>query len=401
MKASCDVAPIPHSPFPIPHLRRGISLLEVLISIFLMAVGLLSIASLLPVGGYQTQKASIDDRKSVIGQNAFHEFRTRGMSDPGTPNVPRWVHFLDPSRPGGTSIFGGSGNRLHRSLEDYAPLSVAIDPYGLTNSSTGGVTSKLFPRLPNGVTTDDRLPRMPRVGLSFVPSADIAERTFVAHDDTVFEKHPSDPDSPAVSKWQMDATGNNFLRRQFEGNFSWLVTLTPAYFQAVPAPTTQYNVSIAIFYKRSLNARTTTDGTEVERMVRIREGANGVDLAGFGLGGGELVLEGDQSQSHAVNAANSSVRSGQWIMVCGRYGNSNNSPAYFRWYRVVTVGQYDNSTTPGQRPITVAGPDWIGVTDQNNPANWRCKPTHIAIFEGCVGLFEKTVHLEGPSLWGY
>ena len=42
---------IPHSSFPIPHFPAGISLLEVLISMFILAVGLLSIATLLPVGG--------------------------------------------------------------------------------------------------------------------------------------------------------------------------------------------------------------------------------------------------------------------------------------------------------------------------------------------------------------
>ena len=59
----------------------------------------------------------------------------------------------------------------------------------------------------------------------------LAELIFVARDDTVFEKS-TDPDSPPISKWELDPTTNNPIRRQYEGNFSWLVTLTPAYFNA-------------------------------------------------------------------------------------------------------------------------------------------------------------------------
>ena len=69
----------------------------------------------------------------------------------------------------------------------------------------------------------------------------------------------------------------------------------------------------------------------------------------------------------------------------------------FRWYRVVTVGEFEIATNRNQRPITLAGPDWIDLPDQQG--RWLCEPSHVAVFEGCVGVFEKTGHLEGPSVW--
>jgi len=385
-------AETPHSALCTPHTlslrtphsalrtRRGISLLEVLISMFILTVGLLSISTLLPVGSFQVQKAGIEDRKSTIGQNAFREFRTRGMSD-----IRKWIHYFSPQGPEPVIAANGS---VHAELSpQYLPLSVAIDPLCLGNGFTGGAISKLFPRLPAGVTNDDmRQPRMPRVGLLDVRNRQIAEQIFLSHDDAVFEE-TADPDSPPVSKWELDAN-NNPIRRQFEGNFSWLVTLTPAYFtSAMPAPTTQYNVSIAIFFKRSVNSRTTGEGVEVERMVEVDTRRN--QLGGFGLGGGELVLKG--------NAANTAVRPGDWVLVSGRYpGGRLAKVPVFRWYRVVVAGEYEQDKT--QRVITLAGPDWPGVTNED-PAKWTCLPSHVAIFEGCVGVFEKTVHLEGPSVW--
>lgn len=345
-------------------IRAGISLLEVLISMFILAVGLLSIASLLPVGGSQVQKAMIEDRKSTVGLNAFHEFRTRGMANPenwtGVPQVP--------------------GQTFPR------PTSVAIDPLVFTLNQ--GPASRQFPRV--GASADSA-PRMPRISLKFTTSTTaevahlVAQQIFMARDDTVYDKNPLDPDGPAISKWEFD--GNNAVaRRQFEGNFSWLATLTPAYFDPVPLGPwvwpTEYHLSIVIFYKRSLNNVTTEEGLAVERPLPVSQSPT--DLAGFGLGGGELLLGGNELESH--------VRPGNWVLVSGRYGDPNLGLNVFRWYRVATVGAFEPDN--GLRPVTLAGPDW--VTD---PTGVFCKPTHVTVFEGCVGVFEKMIHLEGPSTW--
>jgi type II secretory pathway pseudopilin PulG len=375
MKTTRDYARIPHSPFAIPHFRFGVSLLEVLISMFILAVGLLSIASLLPVGGYQVQKAMIDDRKSTVGQNAFHEFRTRGMA-----NAENWVGLPLAMQPGQTFP---------------RPLSVAIDPLAWTSPVVGSNLSKQFPR---PTSTATAAPWMPRIGLKFVSHQNpvmahqIAQQIFMARDDTVHEKHPTDPDASAVSKWELDSAGGP-IRRQFEGNFSWLATLTPAYFDVTPRGPwvwpTEYHLSIVIFFKRNLNSLVNDDGVAVERQVAVSQ--NAAHLAGFGLGGGELFVSGTQ--------ADTAVRPGNWVMLCGYYGNPSLNMPVFRWYRVVTAGEYEADKSPALRAITLAGPDWIGVTNQTDPSQWLCKPSHVAVFEGCVGVFEKTVHLEGPSVW--
>jgi hypothetical protein len=353
--------------------RPGISLLEVLISIFILSVGMLSIASLLPVGGYQAQKATIEDRKSVIGQNAFHEFRTRGMA-----NAENWMGF--PLPPGQTFP---------------KPVSVAIDPLAYTAPApVGGNASKQFPRASANAAT---APAMLRVGLKFIngPTADVAhqvaQQIFMSHDDTVFEENAVDPDAPALSKWEADASGQP-IRRQFTGDYSWLATLTPVYFDLTPkAPwvwPAEYHLSLAIFFKRNLRALANEQGVAYERQVPVKQ-QSAADLAGFGLGGGELLLLGSPDETN--------VRPGNWVMVCGRYGDPAQGQPVFRWYRVATVGAFESDQ--GARPVTLAGPDWIGVTNQQDPSQWQCKPSHVAIFEGCVGVFEKTVHLEGPSVW--
>jgi hypothetical protein len=301
---------------------RGISLLEVLISMFILAVGLLSIATLLPVGGYQVQKAMIDDRMSAIGQNAFHEFRTRGMA-----NAANWV---------------GMPAAMPESQTFPKPVSVAIDPLVFTSPVVGGQPSRVFPRLPQSAPADNA-PRMPRVSLKFVSHQNqimahqIAQQIFMARDDTVHEKHPTDPDGPAISKWELDGGSGLPMRRQFEGNFSWLATLTPAHFESTPRGPwvwpTEYHLSIAVFFKRNINSPVNDDGVEVERQVPVLN-QNAAHLAGFGFGGGELFISG--------KPADTAIRSDSWVMVCGYYGNNPNlNLPVFRWYRVVTVGEYE------------------------------------------------------------
>jgi hypothetical protein len=65
--------------------------MEVLISAFIMAVGLLGVASLLPVGHHEANSGTIADRASLIAKQAFRDFRIRGYvpgiaANHGDPN---------------------------------------------------------------------------------------------------------------------------------------------------------------------------------------------------------------------------------------------------------------------------------------------------------------------------
>jgi hypothetical protein len=385
---------LPSALCPLPSDRQGISLLEVLISIFILAVGMLSIASLLPVGGYQAQKATIEDRKSVIGQNAFHEFRTRGMA-----NAQNWR--ISPTLPAPQTF--------------PQPRSVAIDPLALTAphpvgrdpSGPNGPNGNASAQFPRPTPSATNAPWMSRIGLKSVSKEPVtkeltpsealqayqfAQQIFISRDETVFEENQVDPDAPAISKWELDASGQP-MRRQYGGDFSWLATLTPVYFNLTPPGqwvwSAEYHLSLVIFYKRNLTALANEQGVAYERQVAVKQQNPDVELAGFGLGGGELLLEG--------SAADTEVKQGNWVMVCGYYGNPSLNKPVFRWYRVATVGAFD--LVDNARPVTLAGPDWIGATNPSKPSQWVCKPSHVAIFEGCVAVFEKTVHLEGPSVW--
>src|SRR5436190_19524391 len=62
--------------------RRGLSLTEVLISMGILTLGLLGVASVFPVGSFYMQKAEISDKGSAIAQSVFSDIMARGMLNP-------------------------------------------------------------------------------------------------------------------------------------------------------------------------------------------------------------------------------------------------------------------------------------------------------------------------------
>src|SRR5262245_6072541 len=63
-------------------LRRGLSLLEVLISMFVLLVGLMGVAALLPAGRFQIMQGGKSDHAAMVGRSAFREMKIRGYLNP-------------------------------------------------------------------------------------------------------------------------------------------------------------------------------------------------------------------------------------------------------------------------------------------------------------------------------
>ena len=63
-------------------LRRGISLLEVLISMFVLLFGLMGVAAIFPVGNHYAGRGEQFDRGSALAESAFADLKARGMLKP-------------------------------------------------------------------------------------------------------------------------------------------------------------------------------------------------------------------------------------------------------------------------------------------------------------------------------
>jgi len=232
--------------------RRGITLMEVLISTFVLSIGLLGLAALIPVGQFTLIETAKADRSGACGRAALRDVYAERML-----NWESWV-----PQPSGANT----------NLEPFV-----IDPLGVNAgmpanfAGLAGFSRRTLISVATGVALTDIE----------------AERTFRWHDDLVF-KRPEDPTfRPVLDPLQpglFDA-----------GTYSWLLTVVPAKVQddVLMADKTLYRISIVVCYRRDFDP--TGAGEHLTRAT----------ISPGGWGGGAVVLADKQV-----------VKEDEWIMLC-------------------------------------------------------------------------------------
>jgi hypothetical protein len=117
--------------------RRGISLMEILIGIMVLGIGVISLATLFPLGLLQMKRAVNNTRGTIVAQSAWHEARIRNLVAPpfGPPAIV-FTRYPDPWPP-------APYNDMDPANLPYAPTSgpgvpIIIDPlWSLLSESTG------------------------------------------------------------------------------------------------------------------------------------------------------------------------------------------------------------------------------------------------------------------------
>jgi hypothetical protein len=182
--------------------RRGITLMEVLISLGILSVGLASVVALVPAGGSQAKLAVAEDRRAALGYAAMADAINRGILNPA-----RW------------------------SAIPAVPYAVAIDPLGRDLPGPPPV-----PRFPGTI--------MPVDLAGIAPFSLDAEAVFRSADDVKYDTTQSE-DDPAVPVYFPNAP----TQRMSEGDFSWLATLLP---DSAGVATQNYRLSVVCFYRRPI-----------------------------------------------------------------------------------------------------------------------------------------------------
>jgi len=345
--------------------RRGISLLEVMFSMGIIAVGLLGVTAILPLALNQVGRGRVLDNASRVGQNAVNEVRVRGMLAPPTWRAGQTVGGLKTS----TSVTLALASNQGFCID---PLFVSVN----TNDSDTTYDASWFPYFVRANTND---PRMTRISLAAInPSGMMrwagAERIFVLQDELVFDI-PEEKDTPPIQNF-----GSSRANRMYNGSTSWLATLSPN-LEVTNQLHDAYVLSIVVFDNRNV---TMPMDSETERLISVNW------LTSSGLGGGDLVLE-----SATLNDL-VGIQSGKWIMLMGNVPTRVKLMPRFRWYRVVMADSEPVSiVSPGPPPTTlyrlnatVQGPDW----------NTSMATTGV-FMPGVVAVYERSVRLESSSLW--
>jgi hypothetical protein len=254
----------------------------------------------------------------------------------------------------------------------------------------------------------------------------IAAHYFQANDDLVTEL-PERDDRPAVQAWDTaNLDGKSVpLSRQWTGDYSWLVTVTPTTGAARNALASNpeghaYNVSVVVFYKRGLPdlatsvIETNPSMSDYFNAMGQYERAVGASVISTGLTGGELLLT--DLRDNPTQSPFRDLKAGNWIMLCGPHPNSRNGadppssqPQFvLNWYQIISIEGRDRrlnslgsdtpappSGDPERRLITVRGPQWAWQPSSipSGLSNNLC----VTICRGAVAVHSKTLRMESRS----
>jgi prepilin-type N-terminal cleavage/methylation domain-containing protein len=283
-----------------PWNRRGVTLLEVLVSILIMSIGVLSVAALLPMGAIQTSQGRVADQAAAVGQGALRDFRIRGMSEIFGPD-------------GKTSQWYTASNAAvtTNGVVPYK-LPILIDPWMIARhgSATPYLGGVIQPFTINGLQT---------IGA--------ADQVVVSNDDLMFDR-PTDGETRPT---QIMSSG---VKRQNAGDFSWMAMLTaPNGDDGTIAPNKEVLLSIVVF-----NHRSSDQNNQYLKPATVQSGYSGPNIqfqTGFTV---------------------PNLLPGSWVLVVNN--NSSNPPHVpCKWYKVGGVG-YDTNAPPQVIYANLIGPDW-------------------------------------------
>lgn len=374
---SSSVRSRPRSPAKSGADRRGISLMEVLISMFVLAIGLLGVAALIPAGRHEIVEATKLETAAMVGRNAFRDIQTRGYLNPNrwarsfVPATPSYVFSTaDPANPFVVrDVFGGTTNGPQ--------VAYAFDPLG--RLAPAGAYGFNFPFSATAASNPPKLMRIfpcPATTSTAAQALGAYDLAFRSSVDLKTEPNATNKDLPPLQFWYK--TGTTPLRRMSDGNYSWLATITSD--PSRLATGGDVNVAVAVFYKRDMSAAGAGEYTATVGSFPLDPTANATVNMTRMPSGGEVVLANLPNDATGKLKA---VKPGQWVMLAGFRMTTGATPVqlnYYRWYRVLSAG---NPVGTGQN-VTLAGQDWT-VVRQN---------TQVWIFDNIVSVYEKSMPLE-------
>jgi prepilin-type N-terminal cleavage/methylation domain-containing protein len=428
--------PSPQTLASSPSPRRGVTLTEVLISIGILAVGLLGAAAMFPVGSYFMQKGEVADRGAAIAQAAFADLVARGDLNPenwrawnqtdqvyqpmgqvmrnwmsansairSNPNngeatfqtqmnsAAGFVYIIDPLGTAAGVRANVSKGRLLRAPID-ADASAGLDVSGFAPMAAPEETQRWLAFTQGGTWPVRRLCTKSMIMPSstqpdFSPSEPIAQSLYTSGDDIAFDL-PEEGDNPSQQQVVKGRDTNNnvvAVARQNRGDYSWMAMVAPTQSDAREAiglnPSAYYfDVSVVVFYKRPIASVDTSESLVHGTIVST------------GTGGGEILLTKLDTKDADPFAE---LKTGQWVMVSGPHPASTDvEPLFFtQWYRVLAVDDEERGPivdANNQRLIGLRGPDWPWrIVDGKTPM------VRVGIFPGAVAVHTKTMRLESQG----
>jgi hypothetical protein len=343
--------------------------MEVLISVFVLSIGLLGLAALLPVGSYTILETIKAERAGDCGRAALRDVKVRQIVNwAGSPNA---------------NI-----------------MSYVIDPLGVANGTTLGWSNAVLGLVAQSTISGGSLARTSLPVNGQPMSLAQAQAIFVCPDDLVVTlPELMSPAQPfGRSRIYADPVADpmsGLPRPSFSGDYSWFLTVTRPSYPGTNPPSTQIydptraRVSVVVCYKRDFGPQ---GGPPAENAAPVKQfydqSSNGNTATA--LSGGSILLSRPIEVAPSGGSPGIRVRENDWVAL---YSATYNGQPWglCSWYRVVAISDtyYDTVLGAYTQKLTLNGPDWV-VTGQDYV---------VAIGQSVLGVYTTTVELDTDPAW--
>lgn len=414
--------------------RIGLTLLETLIAIFVVTVGLLGLATLIPVGRWQMEEATRIDRGAATGRAAFRDLSARGHL-----NMSKWAYAsvvagkptpVLNSSGGFNSPSGASGNML---VPPDAP--VVFDPLMIANNLNNLNVVQSFPYELPGTNQSaiewSNAPRLARVGIltpnpatsggnqppPFIPLS-VARAYFTSADDRVFTRPEQREFKPGAMFSDLSVgQGTNRVTSPAvtlsQGDFSWFAVVNPSRFEALTAGShkvRQFDVVVVVCHKRALDNLTGVTYANRQRVRGERRvHLNFVSSGTFAQGSTDAIMTMSDLPSQAEADEATFLRTGEWIMVTALAptmpqaiqppGQTPSPHIEVNFFRVLSVGRQvvrGGQANVWQRRVRLAGSNW--TVPNTGTTGGTVAPGFGVIVDGAVAVYRKNLVYDGQGM---
>jgi hypothetical protein len=276
--------------------RGGATLVEVLVAIFIMAIGLLTLLALFPLGVLTMAQAIQDDRTANAAGNAAAIAILQDIRH--DPNL--------------TPLFLNPNNAVYTNAPPDGPsYPVYVDPMG-ARSYLG-----LYAQWVGGQSSGGQGVGVPRSSVQFVTSTSTALQWFSLLDDIYFDNDPSNMGYPKI-----EVAPNTFYRQNL---YTWAYLMR----RPLQGDPTVVEVSVIVYNQRSLALNFALQGDEVSFSAAFDTSSNVVSL------------------TWAANQSAPKLRVGSWLLdttLVSPNGAAPYSGVHANFYRVVGVTETSDTS---------------------------------------------------------